>query len=325
MKKYKDIILRLIFCLSALLITEIRTTKAAESTVLVPGQIHIEFQSDGLVSLYAFKAQRINILNELAKYMDIELFASQLDDQISLNINQQPLDSVFIKLLGEQNFLLRYEPRLVGEDQQSSFRFYRSKSTSIKKDPSRSYLSKQVISLKSGTDNHTQIIEKIEDFGDFENPGSIQQLEKLLNSESVIQRLTVAESLGDIGSAEAVNLLKKLISDPSPNVQEAAIYALSDIGSPDAVQVLGLAINNEIPDIRELAISELALINNNQSVESLMKFFNQQDTGLQIRLLRAIAGINTPTAKEHLWEKLKSENPQISITAYELLNQTAQN
>ncbi len=322
MKKYSDIVLRLIFSFSIVLLTEIRTTQA-DDTALDSGQIIINYASENNVSLFASKVQRINILKELARYIKIELYTyHQFDDEISIEIDQQSLNSVFAKVLGEKNFLLRYGSTLVREDQRSKLKFYQFQPASGEGYSNCPSLNKQADLPPNEIYNYAQIIEKIENFGDFENPNSVQQLEELINSHNVTQRLTIAESLGDIGSANAVNLLKKLITDPSPNVREAAIYALGDIGSPDAVQILGLAINNEIPDIRELAISELALINNNQSVENLMKFFHQQDTDLQIKLLRAIAGINTSTAREHLWEVLESENPQISMTAYELLNQT---
>ncbi len=306
---------------SVLLFINVYAAQETGETALNPGQVIIEFTSEDSVNLYAYRARKIDVLTELSKYIKIDLFSdSRLDNSITVEIHEQPLEWIFKRLLGEQNFILCYENKLERGNYQLNARPYEIQSGSSVIDSVRSSRGDKADMILKAENNQNHVIEKLEDSGDFKNSISIRQGLRLLNHDNVSQRLTLSESLGDIGSPDAVSLLQYLIKDKSPEVREAAIYSLGDIGSIAAIQILGNAASEANSELRDLAISELVLINTDQSAEALIKLFDLHDIGVQLKLLQAIAEINTPVAQKFLWKMFGSENSIISITAYELLS-----
>lgn len=317
---------RIIIFLLTTVFTYSQATQAADKNSLMPGQVIIEFSSKDNINLYALKAKRIDVLNVLSRYLTIELFTqNQLDKQISIELKQQSLDSVFSRLLGDQNYIVRYTAKTAEEINDSKLRHNKIQTGSIVNAADTIKPNNYATLTKNtSTAKHKRLIEKIEAYGDFKNPDSTRHLPKLNDFEFNSQLLVLTESLGDIGTDKAVNQLAQLSNHDSTKVREAVIYALGDIGSTAAINVLGVAINDANPKLRDLVISELALINNDQSVSRLMKSFNQYKPNQQIKLLKAISETTTAKSKAYLWELVKNENPQISIYAYDLLNSSMQ-
>ena len=307
-----------------MLLTAIQTwtVLASDRAGSAAGGVTIEYASVKDISLVAFNASRIQILKKLSEHVTFEVFSHHpLDEKISIEIISQSIDTVFARLLGKDNFLVRYQSRSTRRDHGIAFRHHQLPSASSVDRLSSGMLNSSSHPLRKDFDYGSGIIEQLERYGDFDTPESIRQLTKFTRLKNVEQRLAVAESLGDIGSKQATKLLQRFVTDASSTVREAAIYALGDIGSPMAVRVLGLAIDDVNPHIRNLAISELTLIKTDLSVEQLMKDFHRHETKRQLKLLQAIAQINTPAARRYLWQSLNSDRSLVSITAHELLSQ----
>ena len=315
--------LKNIFILSILLAINLPSLQANEKSAPAPGQVIVEFSSADSINLYVFMAKRIIVLNELSKYLDIELFTSGLsNNEISLNVQQQSLSWIFDKLLQDQNYILRYDVKLTKPKQQSKVRVHQTQSASNIDHFDHPKISDTTNSKLKTVNDRTQLLENLESLGDFKTTASIKQISTLTHFETIEQKLTLIESLGDIGDADAVRLLARFINDDSIDVREAAIYALGDISSIATTQILGEIINDPDPELSDLAISELVLISSDHAVGSLVRSFNQQDIDTQTKLQQALALINTPAARTQLWKMVDARHSRISITAYELLSQT---
>lgn len=313
--------LKIIACLSLVLLSYSLAAQTIDKAALHPGQVSIGFTSEKRVNLYANKARRKDILDELSNYIKIELFThGSLDSPVTIEIHQQSLDRVFKEILGEHNYILRYQIRRLEDNRQLNASILQAYSTPRGIDSSRDYRDAQADPPSEAASEQNRDIEALEDIGDFKNPFSNIQPAKLLRFDSTRQRITLADSMGDIGTADAVGLLKHLIKDRSPEVREAAIYSLGDIGSKAAAGVLALAAHDANPQFRDLAISELSLISSDHAVVNLIALIDRQDMHQTIRVLRAVAEIDTPAAREFLWDMSRDENPKISITAYQLLS-----
>lgn len=223
------------------------TLKATEGmTHTSQGSRSIQFADDHLT----VKIQDVSlreILQEIARRSGFTLVRyGSLDEPMTLQFHQLPLDEGLQRILRHRSFALEYAQQ-TPEERLSVVR--RPKTLWIFPQGDEEY------SIQNTIVGDTKVGSSGEDIAT-----EISRLQAALSSEDAGDREEAVDALGESGRPEAVAPLRLALADQDEDVREAAIMALAEIGGDAAAQALALALDDEDPWLREEAINALGEI-----------------------------------------------------------------
>lgn len=223
------------------------TLKATEGmTHTSQGSRSIQFADDHLT----VKIQDVSlreILQEIARRSGFTLVRyGSLDEPMTLQFHQLPLDEGLQRILRHRSFALEYAQQ-TPEERLSVVR--RPKTLWIFPQGDEEY------SIQNTIVGDTKIGSSGEDIAT-----EISRLQAALSSEDAGDREEAVDALGESGRPEAVAPLRLALADQDEDVREAAIMALAEIGGDAAAQALALALDDEDPWLREEAVDALGEI-----------------------------------------------------------------
>ena len=223
------------------------TLKAREArTHTSQGSRLIQFADDHL-TVTAQDVSLRALLQEIARQSGFTLVRyGSLDERMTLQFHQLPLDEGLRRILRHRSFALEYAEQ-TPEQQPSALR--RPKTLWIFPQGEEEYSVRNTIVEDTKTDSTGEDIAI-----------DISRLQAALSSGDAADREEAVEALGESGRPEAVAPLRLALADKDEDVREAAIIALGEIGGPAAAQALAIALRDEDPCLRLEVIETLGKI-----------------------------------------------------------------
>ena len=287
--------------------------------------ISIQRLSDNRYNLVANSAEYSKVLAELSRIANIQLtLVSSVSGKISIKLIELSLESLLVRLLGENNYIILYK-NADGKKNRFNFQNVKSDYVLIATNPEHQLIhnNHSVYEHKSNLhSSNEKLIDKVENWGDIDSTDSVINLEKIRFTGHSELKLSAIDSLADIGTPQSITSLGKYLGDPDSSIREQTIYALSDIGTEQAIHFLTRAIKDKDPNLRNLAISQLSLVKSDQSVDALVFVINNDDVLENCLLaISALGEIASESAIEYLWDIRNGDRLEESLIADEVLGQ----
>ncbi len=225
------------------------TLKAREArTHISQGSRLIQFADDHL-TVTAQDVSLRALLQEIARQSGFTLVRyGSLDERMTLQFHQLPLDEGLRRILRHRSFALEYAEQ-TPEQQPSALR--RPKTLWIFPQGDEKYSVQNTIVGDTKTDSTGEDIAI-----------DISRLQAALSSGGAAVREEAVEALGESGRPEAVAPLRLALADKDEDVRDAAIIALGEIGGEIAIGLLEQALVDEEEFVREAAAKKLARVRN---------------------------------------------------------------
>ena len=215
------------------------------------------------------------LLKEIARESGLTLvLLSALQDRMTVEFHQLPLDKALRRLLRHRNFALEYAEKTAKGSHSTGLR------------PTGLW-----VFANGGGDYPVQTIVLEET-----KPRSSQEAAALdnrvvqvaLQSPDPEEREDAVETLGESRHPDAIAPLSLALADEDTDVREAAIDALADVGGDEAAQALAVALQDEDAELREDAVEALGEIGGETAIYLLEQASQDNDKfvrGTAARLL----------------------------------------
>ena len=309
MKPLRLLMLHLV-CLTVNLTFLSHITQAEDTLKATEGMTHtsqgsrsIQFADDHLT----VKIQDVSlreILQEIARRSGFTLVRyGSLDEPMTLQFHQLPLDEGLQRILRHRSFALEYAQQ-TPEERLSVVR--RPKTLWIFPQGDEEY------SIQNTIVGDTKVGSSGEDIAT-----EISRLQAALSSEDAGDREEAVDALGENGRPEAVAPLRLALADQDEDVREAAIDALADIGGSAAAQALAIALRDENASIREEAVEALGAIGGAEAAQVLGIALQDNDASIREEAVEGLAKIGGVEATRALAIALQDEDSWVREEAVE--------
>ncbi len=248
------------------------------------------------------------LLEGIARQGGLTLVLSgSLEDRITIEFHQLPLDEGLRRILGYQSFAVEYAQQTPEE------------SPSTVRRPTKLWIfSKAEIGYRVQTtvvDGNTRG-DSLKDVAT-----DIQRLQVTLMSEDPGERAEAVEALGESERPEAVTHLSVALADEDEDVREAAIAALASIGGDEAAEALAMALQDEEAWLREEAVDALGEIGGDAAAQALVAALQDEDSSMREEAVDALREIGGDEAAEALAIALQDEEAWLREEAVDTLGE----
>jgi HEAT repeat protein len=148
---------------------------------------------------------------------------------------------------------------------------------------------------------------------------------RALQEPKASTRRIAAEMLGRMESDSAIPHLTRLLSDPEPVVRASAVSSLERLLADSAVGAIILLLDDPDEQVREEALRALSKLKVTASPDLTRKIFglitNDPSLAVQTKAIVALIKLGAvDQARSKLVPRLESEDPQIRLSALELMD-----
>jgi hypothetical protein len=194
------------------------------------------------------------LLQEIERQSGLTLMSyKSLEDRITMQFHQLPLDVGLRRILRQQNFVMAYAQQI--EDGKSTVR--RPRKLWIFPGGEKGYPTHTMLVEDAEQDVDENVLGSLSDIGDDNSVESLTLALSREKSEEVRQEIILAMAwLGDERAIEP--LARVLREDQNSEVRESAIIALMEIGGDGVVDPIINAKTDKDSTVRELAVIALA-------------------------------------------------------------------
>lgn len=130
----------------------------------------------------------------------------------------------------------------------------------------------------------------IEALGNIEDPGSVDALAAVLDSDDLELQVAAAEAIGDLDNLpKAPAQLLRAAGSSHRELRRAAIFTLESLEDPAAVPVMMQAIGDADPEIRRAAIEMLGEVRALAAKDALTRALEDRDAEVRMAAIEALA------------------------------------
>lgn len=270
----------------ALLAGSAEAQKAIESGLRTPNAYLDAEINNGMVTLKARDVTVKRLVEEIAHRGAIRLMLNTaLDERVTLEFRQLPLQQAVDRILRGRNYALRYLPPPCSTVNPGA----RAQGTLW-------VFSDDAHPAEAAADDTGIVRIAVPDPAGSGNDEATVLLAAALGDWDASVREEAVDVLGDLSGEAAIPLLEQALVDPDSDVQEAAIAALADIGGEQAARALATALNDDNTALRENTVDALGDIGGKTATRLLQRALADQE-----RLVR-------DAAAEHLAELLNQQD-----------------
>ena len=272
---------------------------AAEST----DAMSVQFD-DGRVSVTANDVPVRYVIEAIADQAGLRLVEHvELDRQVTLDIDRQPLPDALALLLDNDSYTL-YQAMPDNDDDADVIPgtlWVFSEGTSLA--PAATVFYEAV--LYQGTFREKK--EAIRELRRLGTPAAVQALSLALGDEDARIRDTALSALSRIGSDEALAAIASAAQDSDPRVRGNAAAALASGDSETSAQYLAMALDDPDPRVRMAVIESLAdvpfgTVPNQLTVSTLTRALQDEDPEVRMSAVDAMEEIGGDVAYQTLMQ-----------------------
>ena len=248
---------------------------------------------DGLVSISASSVPVRGVIEAIADQAGLRLVEQvELDRQVTLDIDSQPLPDALAVLLENDSYTL-YQAMPSTDNDGDVFPgtlWVFSEGTSLA--PAATVFYEAV--LYQGTFREKK--EAIRELRRLGTPAAVQALSLALGDEDARIRDTALSALSRIGNDEALAAIASATQDSDPRVRSNAAAALASGNSETSAQYLAMALDDPDPRVRIAVIESLAdvpfgTVPNQLTVATLTRAFQDEDPEVRMSAIDAMEEI----------------------------------
>ena len=260
---------------------------ASESTIAMSIAV-----DDGLVSVTANDVTAGDLIEAIARQAGLRLVEHvQLDRQVSINVDRQPLPDVLAEILGNDSYTL-YQAMPPEDDDAEVI-------------PGILWIFSEGSSLA---------------------PAATVYYEAVLYEGSYAEKKEAIRELRRLGSPAAVQALSLALGDDDGRVRDAAISALSRIGSDDALAAIASVAVDSDPRVRGEAAAALGSGDNETSAQYLAMALDDPDPRVRMAVIESLADVpfgTVPTEQSvaTLTRALEDKNPEVRMAAVDAMEE----
>lgn len=265
------------------------------------GAMSVQFD-DGLLSVSASGVPVGDVIEAIADQAGLRLVEHvELDRQVTLDIDGQPLHEALAVILGNDSYTL-YQA-MPSDDASADVipgtLWVFSEGTSLA--PAATVFYEAV--LYRGTFREKK--EAIRELQRLATPAAVQALSLAISDEDARVRDTALSALSRIGSDEALAAIASASMDSDPRVRGEAAAALASGDSETSAQYLALALDDPDPRVRMAVIESLAdvpfgAVPNDLAVATLSRALEDDDPEVRMSAVYAMEEIGGEVAYQTL-------------------------
>ena len=148
---------------------------------------------------------------------------------------------------------------------------------------------------------------------------SVQQIERMLGSDTSGDRIKAINQLRDIDPATAFRLIQPLCDDRNTRVRYAAVSQISTLGEqdrPKAYEVLTASLGDPEPDVQAAAADSLGALKLTDALDDLRELYQMTSEWLvQMSIVACLGEMGDRRAFDLLESALTSENSLVVVAA----------
>lgn len=266
------------------------------------GFVEIRFEDD-LYTLSARNVRLWEVLAEIVRQTDLTVVShAPLDDLLTLELVQLPLNDILIHVMRNRSYMLRNElgARIAGRKNSMTggtlwiFSDRSSSDANLSLSTSAHVIEQLREQLKSDDVRVKQdAIAALRSIGTSDVVGP---LSAALHDQNEKIRLRAIYALAEIGGDDAAAVLAIGLADENAWVRAETAYALGAVGRDSAIPILKLALDDADSRVRESAISAFTEIGGTPAADALALLLQDPDLDLRVEAVEALANISGETS-----------------------------